>query len=208
MRVLEALLVGVWLAGTASPDRVRGPQASPLRTGDVIFHTSRSSQSIAIQRATRSRYSHMGIIVVRRGHPEVFEAVGPVRYTPLNRWIARGDRGHYIVKRLRDADRLLGRQGERKRIEAATRFEGRPYDLTFEWSDDRLYCSELVWKVYDRALGVRIGRLQQLRDFDLTHPLVRQKMKQRYGARIPWTEPVISPAEMFASNRLIEIGRR
>lgn len=208
MRVLEALLLGLWLASSASPGRVRGPQAPPLRTGDVIFHTSRSSQSVAIQRATGSRYSHMGIVVVRRGHPEVFEAVGPVRYTSLTRWIARGDRGHYIVKRLRDADRLLGSQGERRLIETARRFEGRPYDLTFEWSDNRLYCSELVWKVYHRALGIRIGRLQKLRDFDLTHPLVRQKMKERYGTRIPWNDPVISPAEMFASDRLVEIGRR
>jgi hypothetical protein len=26
-------------------------------------------------------------------------------------------------------------------------FLGKDYDLTFGWSDERLYCSELVWKV-------------------------------------------------------------
>ena len=33
-----------------------------LKNGDLIFHTSQSSQSQAIQIATNSKYSHMGII--------------------------------------------------------------------------------------------------------------------------------------------------
>ena len=45
-----------------------------VKDGDVIFQTSLSSQSVAIQRATHSRYSHMGIIFFRSGQPYVFEA--------------------------------------------------------------------------------------------------------------------------------------
>jgi sensor domain CHASE-containing protein len=33
--------------------------AEQLRDGDIIFQTSRSEQSIAIQKATHSQYSHM-----------------------------------------------------------------------------------------------------------------------------------------------------
>ena len=72
-----------------------------LRDGDIIFHTSRSSQSLAIQRAAGSRYSHMGVIVHRDGKPHVFEAVGRVSYTPLQAWIERGVDGHHVVRRLR-----------------------------------------------------------------------------------------------------------
>ena len=75
----------------------------------------------------------------------------------------------------------------------------RPYDLTFEWSDSRVYCSELVWKMYERALGIRVGELQRLRDFDLSDPVVRAKMKERYGDAVPLDEQVISPAAMFDS---------
>jgi len=64
--------------------------ASLVKDGDIIFQTSRSSQSIAIQRATDSRYSHMGIIFTRGGSPMVYEAVQTVRYTPLAKWIDRG----------------------------------------------------------------------------------------------------------------------
>jgi hypothetical protein len=60
--------------------------------------------------------------------------------------------------------------------QAGARYLGQPYDLTFDWSDDRMYCSELVYKIYDRALGIKIGSLQRVRDFDLTDAAVHTKM--------------------------------
>ena len=176
--------------------------AEKLRDGDIIFHTSRSAQSMAIQKATHSKYSHMGIIFLRDGKPYVYEAIQTVQYTPLRKWIARGDGGHYVVKRLREADRVLTPDAVAKLRHAAGKFQGKPYDLTFEWSDDRIYCSELVWKIYDRGLGVRVGRLQKLRDFDLSDVVVNARMKERYGNHIPLEEMVISPGEMFSSEVL------
>jgi hypothetical protein len=88
---------------------------------------------------------------------------------------------------------------------ATSSFLGKPYDSAFSWSDDRIYCSELVWKVYERALGIRIGEPQHLRDFDLSDPAVRKKVEERYGNRIPLDEPVISPAAMFAAPELGEV---
>ena len=174
-----------------------------VREGDVIFQTSRSSQSVAIERATHSPYSHMGIIFVRAGQPYVLEASATVRYTPLSEWIARGKDSKYVLKRLRKP--LTDSQVEKLR-KAAKPFEGRAYDLTFEWSDSKIYCSELVWKIYDRALGVQLGELQKLRDFDLSDAAVRTKMKERYGEKVPLDSPVISPASMFKTEALSAVG--
>jgi hypothetical protein len=185
-----------------------GHAAAELKDGDIIFHTSRSAQSLAVQRATGSRYSHMGIVLMRGGKPHVFEAVSTVRYTPLAQWTARGNGGHYVVKRLRDADRLLTPEAVAKLRARTSDFEGRPYDLTFEWSDQRIYCSELVWKLYQRALGVRIGELQKIREFNLADPAVRAKMRERYGDRVPMDEPVISPVAMFESPLLRTVETR
>lgn len=176
--------------------------AEPLRDGDVIFHTSRSTQSLAIQRATHSPWSHVGVVFFRDGQPFVYEAIATVRYTPLETWTARGDAGRYVVKRLR---RPLDAKQVAKLRSAAKSFEGKPYDLYFEWSNRRIYCSELVWKLYHDAIGVELGELQQLRAFDLTDPAVRAKMKERYGDRVPLDEPVISPAGLFASPLLLEV---
>jgi uncharacterized membrane protein len=192
------LLLGVIHAASAAAP----PQ---LRDGDIIFQTSRSAQSVAIQRASHSHYSHMGLILFRGDKPSVLEAVGPVQYTPLTAWINRGVGGHYVVKRLRNADTVLDVGAIEKLRRAAESFEGRPYDLTFEWSDSRMYCSELVWKAYDEGLGIRIGSLQRLRDFDLSDPDVQAQMKQRYGSKVPLDEPVISPAAMFAAPNLVTV---
>jgi hypothetical protein len=178
--------------------------AEPLRDGDIIFHSSRSSQSAAIERATRSPYSHMGVILHRDGKPFVFEAIATVRFTPFAKWTARGDGGNYVVKRLRGG--LTAAQSRKLRVAAAP-FEGRPYDLYFEWSNDRIYCSELVWKMYRRALNVEIGARQKLREFDLSDAMVRAKMRERYGSKVPLDEPVISPAAMFDSP-LLEVVRK
>ncbi|STF33963.1 putative peptidoglycan peptidase [Escherichia coli] len=70
------------------------------QTGDIIFQISRSSQSKAIQLATHTDYSHTGMLVIRNKKPYVFEAVGPVKYTPLKQWIAHGEKGKYVVRRV------------------------------------------------------------------------------------------------------------
>src|SRR5215471_435789 len=125
MKRIAALLLALLASGTqAAPD---------VADGDLIFQTSRSSQSVAIQRATGSSLSHMGLILIRNGKPYVFEASSKVRYTPLEQWIARGERGHYTVKRLKNASTLLTSASLSHIREVASTFEGRPYDLTFEW---------------------------------------------------------------------------
>jgi uncharacterized protein YycO len=179
--------------------------AESLRDGDIIFHTSRSAQSLAIQRATHSPYSHVGVIMLRDGKPFVYEAIATVRYTPLDKWTARGDQGRYVVKRLKTP--LTGEQSRKLRA-AAGRYEGRSYDLYFEWSDERIYCSELVWKMYYDALGIEVGSRQRLEEFDLKDPVVKAKMRERYGNRVPLDEPVISPGEQFASPLLRTVVSR
>lgn len=172
------------------------------RDGDILFQTSRSEQSQAIQLATHSRYSHMGVVTVEDGTPYVFEAVGPVKRTPLAEWIARGEVGHFVAKRLRRADEVLTAAALGRMREVGRDFVDRGYDHDFAWSDDQLYCSELVWKIYQRALGLEIGALQKFGEFDLSHPVVQAKMHERWGDALPLDEPVISPAAMFASGLL------
>jgi hypothetical protein len=148
------------------------------------------------------------MILHRGGKPFVFEAAGTVRFTALDAWIQRGDGGHFVVKRLRDAESALTPSALQKLKREALKMEGRPYDAAFSWSDERIYCSELVWKAYDRALGVRLGELQELRDFDLSAPEVKAKLRERYGRDVPLAEPVIAPSAMFSSPRLETVASK
>ncbi|SFF59031.1 YiiX family permuted papain-like enzyme [Thermoflexibacter ruber] len=176
-----------------------------IKNGDLIFQTSLSGQSKAIQLATKSKYSHCGIIYSDNGQFYVFEAVQPVKTTPLDKWIARGENGHYVIKRLKNADQVLTAETLQKMKREGEKFKGKNYDLTFEWSDEKIYCSELIWKVYQRATGIEIGKLEKLSDFDLTHEAVKKKMRERYGDKIPMDEAVVSPAAIYESDLLTTV---
>jgi cell wall-associated NlpC family hydrolase len=176
-----------------------------LKNGDLIFQTSRSGQSNAIQLATHSPYSHCGLIYIKSGSIYVFEASTKVKRTPLKRFIKKGLDGKFVIKRLRNADSLLTADNLKKMEGEGKKLEGLPYDSFFGWGDDRIYCSELIYKVYRNALNVSIGKTALLKDFDLSSPVVAAKLKERYGSQIPMEETVISPAAQFEDPSLIQI---
>lgn len=191
-KILSLLVLGIFLFGSPGFSQTAPP--SSFQTGDLIFQTSQSRQSEAIRIATDSRYSHVGMIVMEAGKPAVLEAVQPVKITPLQSWITHGKDRHYVVKRLKsppDADQ------QEALSQAGKKYLGRNYDLYFNWDDSEIYCSELVWKVYEEVLGVELGAMRKLADFNLDSPIVAAKLKERYGNQIPLEETVISPEDIF-----------
>ena len=173
-----------------------------IKNGDIIFHSSLTSQSRAIQLATQSKYSHCGIIFIENGSLYVLEAVQPVKKTPIVEWINRGKNNHYVIKRLNHADKVLNDSILFNMYRIGKSFVGKDYDYAFSWSDDRIYCSELVWKVYKRGAGIKLSKLNRLKSFDLSDPEVSSQVKERYGTNIPFNELVVSPAAIFESELL------
>ena len=176
-----------------------------LKDGDIIFHESKSKQSLALKLATHSRYTHTGIIFKVNKKWYVLEAVQPVKYTRLNNFIGRSAGNHFVIKRLKNRRLHLTPENIKKMKTVGRSFLGRNYDSCFEWTDKRIYCTELIWKIYNRALNIQVGSLEQLRDFDLTHPVVKKLLYKRYGKRWPLDQKVISPAAMFRAKNLVTI---
>lgn len=187
---------GILLQKKAKKNDVR---KLPLKTGDIIFQTSQSAQSKAIQLATHSPYSHCGVVFKYGNDFFVFEAIKTVTLTDLDKWITQGQDQQFVVKRVKNEEQVLSPETIQKLKNAAGKYDHLQYDTYFAWSDNQIYCSELVWKMYRDATGLQIGRLQQLKDFDLTSPEVRLKLKERYGDNIPLRDTVISPASIFNS---------
>ena len=177
-------------------------ESTTIENGDIIFQTSLSNQSKAIQVATNSKYSHCGIVFIENDTFYVFEAIQPVKKTELKKWIKRGENGKYVIKRLKESDKILTPEVLNKMQKIGNSMTGKNYDLTFEWNDTKIYCSELIWKIFNGATGLEIGKLQQLKDFDLSNTEVQKIMKKRYGNKIPWNEKVISPVAIFESDLL------
>ena len=167
-----------------------------LQSGDLVFHTSRSQQSAAIQAATHSPLSHVGLVEVTARGTFVLEAVQPVRRTPFERWRARGEAGRVLVLRHPAADAAA-----RERVlQEARRHLGKPYDARFGWDDEALYCSELVHKAYARGAGLQLGRLERLGSLDLS--VLGPALRERYGARIPLSLELLTPASLAADPAL------
>jgi hypothetical protein len=103
---------------------------------------------------------------------------------------------------LKNADQALTPEVLQKMKQVGESFAGKNNDLTFEWSDEKIYCSELIWKIYQRATGLEIGQLEKLSSFDLSNDAVKKIMKERYGDKIPANEIVISPVSVFNSELL------
>jgi hypothetical protein len=125
--------------------------------------------------------------------------------TKLETWIARGEGKHFVVKRLKDSKTLLTQDVLLKMRTEGEKLKGKPYDVYFGWADDKIYCSELVWKIYKRGAGIEVGALKKLGSFHLDDPAVKQQLIKRYGASIPLDETVISPEDMFDSEMLVTV---
>lgn len=172
------------------------------QTGDIVFQVMLSDQSRAIQLATKSQYSHVGIVIIKDGEPRVFEAVGPVKYTPWQDWINQGDKHHFVAKRIKNP---LSEKVVKTIIKSTKLYEGKAYDFPFSWTDEKIYCSELVWKLY-KAADIELAPLAELGSFDLSHPIVKAKLNERYGEHIPLNEKVVPPAALFDSDLLETVG--
>lgn len=169
-----------------------------LKDGDIILHTSKSQQSSIIQKITKSQFTHCGIVFFKNGIPYVFEAVQPVKVTPLKIWINRGINSNYAVLRPYTP---LTKEQKNKMYSYAKSQLGKNYDIKFQWSDDKMYCSELVWKCY-KAAGITLTKLKKFNNYNLTNPIVIQTIKNRYGNNFNSNELVISPKDIYNSDLL------
>ncbi|MCC9020375.1 YiiX family permuted papain-like enzyme [Flavobacterium lipolyticum] len=173
-----------------------------IQDGDIIFQTSQSPQCEAVRIATNSKFSHCGIIYDINGKWFVFEAVQPVKLTPFNEWIQHGKEAKYLVKRLKNSAKVLTPVVLQKMKEYSQQFDGKEYDAYFEWSDTKIYCSELIWKIYKNAANIELSKLKQLKDFNLTDQRVQKIIKERYGNSIPLDEKVVAPVDLADSDLL------
>jgi hypothetical protein len=178
---------------------------SKIQDGDMIFQTSQSQQCEAVRIATNSKFSHCGIVFIEKGKKYVFEAVQPVKYTPLEEWITHGKENRFVVTRLKNASGVLDPETLQKMKAYGKTLNSKDYDLYFEWSDDKIYCSELVWKIYKSGAGIELCPLQKLKDFNLTDARVKTILEERYGKTIPLNENVVAPSNLESSKIVTKI---
>lgn len=204
MNLKSALLVMAWICTAASIALAAESDSSrKWQDGDIVFSSSERGQGEAIIAATGSPITHCGLVFSKNGKQMVLEAVQPVGIVPLAEFISRSKHGTITARRLK---KPLSSTSLRKAQVWAEAQIGKNYDARFLWDDDRIYCSELVWKFYQHA-GVELCAPRHFRDYDLEKPAVKEIIKQRFGgvAKLPLGEQVVAPSDLAASPLLIEV---
>lgn len=199
------LIIAIALVGVALPyspmlgERLRAqtlPTNQEVREGDIIFQTSKSRQSPLLQVATRSKITHCGIIVMREGKPYVLETLKTLVLTPLDKFIARGEGGRYWLKRA-DVENVNIEYGK---------YLGKPYDSAFSFDNDTYYCSELVYDIYLKQLGIKLCEPKKVGDYLILCtdklPIIEKEMSRR---GITTEQQAVAPVDIFESNLLKDV---
>ncbi|WP_395067285.1 YiiX family permuted papain-like enzyme [Flavobacterium sp.] len=179
-------------------------EQTSFKDGDIIFQTSQSKQCEAVRIATNSKFSHCGIIFNENGSCYVYEAIQPVKKTLFKDWIKHGLDNKYLVVRLKDTS-LLTHSSLNKMKQYGKALFNKEYDIYFEWSNDKIYCSEYVWKIYKHGANIELCNLEKLKSFNLDDYRVKAILSERYGKNIPLEEEVVAPSQLANSDKLITI---
>jgi hypothetical protein len=197
------LLLLILSAVSSHADIIQGTPT--LQNGDIIFQKSVSNQSPAVGEAQGSPWSHVGILVQNKGTWYVAESrKSSLDLRTLAEFINSGVNGDYVIKRVKSEYVDMSALNNQSRLQQAfDKYKGKSYDVFFEWSNERIYCSELASKVYYDAFGIQLGTMQKIGDLNLDGPAVKKLIKDRLdaiGKKLNKQEPILTPASLMADD--------
>ena len=165
--------------------------------GDIVVQSSPSNPLVrAIEGATDSPWSHCGIVAYEDGAWVVYEASSYVTGTPLSEVILRSRDEQYAIYRLKPEYR----QHIPRVLAEVKNLSRRPYDAKYELDDEKIYCSELIYKAYLKATGEELGRLVRLRD--LRWKPFAEIITKLEGGPPPLDRQMITPRDLAQAEQL------
>lgn len=165
--------------------------------GDLIFQSLPSSDLVdAIEGATKSPYSHVGIVLKSEKGWMVREAIGDVHDTKLTEFLSRGRNFKFDVYRFKAKYQPL----IPKIIAETANYLGRPYDIRYRMDDSAIYCSELIYKAAKDATGLKLGNLVKLGSLDWGP--YQSLIISIEGGPVPKERVMITPRDLAKATQL------
>jgi hypothetical protein len=195
MRRTHRLFASVFIALYA-PWLAAAEVAFVPQHGDLIFQGAAGDPlGDLIKGLSQSPIAHCGIIVKDGDATLVIEAdaLGVVK-TPYATFI-KAEGGQYRVMRLTKADNVDAL------VQAALKELGKPYDRKFQMDDKALYCSELVYKAYQKAYGAELAKPRRIADMNY-RPHLAAMTAMNQGKAPDLKQQIVLPADLAASDKL------
>ena len=181
-------------------DNWAGYYLSDKREGDMLFQSLPHGELVdSIEGVTQSEWSHCGILTKVGNHWCVAEAIGDVHYAPLRLWILRGRNSKVAAYRLRN----IPENFNEKLNSGIKKMLGRPYDYHYAPDDTEIYCSELIYKVYDRELNVKVGGWQKLGD--LNWKPYTDFIKTMEPGSLPLEREIVTPVSITRNSNVYRV---
>ena len=203
--ILVAGIIFIWNAAPHSmvwagfkAKFVDATQGLDIKEGDFIFQNIHGKLFRVIQDVTGSPLTHCGIIIKKRNQWYVIEGIGPVKLTPLNEWVHRGIGREVVIVRLKEEYQ----KHIPEIIKASYQYLDRPYDIQYEWDDEKIYCSELIYKSVKKATGIKLAEFRKLGDMNWKpHEAFIRVLA---GGELPLNRKMITPGDLLEA-REVEI---
>jgi hypothetical protein len=177
----------------------KNADVSMFSEGDIIFQNKKSNETDLLSFISKAKYNNAGVVFKIKGKFYVLEADQPVQLAPIQSWIQDGRDNSYELKRLTEYKTIMTPENIEKLNAVRKDFMGKPKDLSFDWDDKALYCGELVWKIFKKALDAALCEPQALADFDLSDPEIRERIEKTYGKKVPLYEDLVTTENIFNS---------
>lgn len=191
--VVLAFLVYAWVYGSTY---VAYWKYTP-QEGDILFQSLPHSRLVnAIEGVSECPYSHCGIVSQQDGEWVVFEAYRNVEATPLREFVFRGRQQGFVALRLKSAHQ----QHVSATIANVKNYLGRPYDARYRMDDERIYCTELIYKAFEQACGQQLGELERLED--LNWKPHEESIRHFEQGPVPLEREMITPKQMALAAQL------
>ncbi|HTN76979.1 MAG TPA: YiiX/YebB-like N1pC/P60 family cysteine hydrolase [Pirellulaceae bacterium] len=191
------MITGVLLVGIAFGPRYWKYWNYQPQEGDIIMQSlTRGPMINMIEGATKSPWSHCGIVMREQGRWVVYEASSYVEGTPLADVILRSRDEQYAIYRLKPEHR----QHIPRVLEEVRKLDGLPYDTRYEMDDEKIYCSELIYKAYRNATGRPLGKLVRLDE--LAWQPYEQFIEKLEGGPVPLDRVMITPRDLAQAEQL------
>jgi hypothetical protein len=207
-RIIRAALICVALmagftawVGWAVVDAYQPIARYQPQVGDVLIQAITPCGRLlsTVKGVTQSKWCHCGVVTRKNGRWVVCEAVGDgVRHTPLIIFLLRGDEIDFAAYRLTGESRAYATQ----MAACCETYVGRPYDIQYELDDEKIYCSELVYKAYrDAADGGDLAAVQRFGDLNWRQ--FKDDIAHFHGDDdLPLDRKVVTPVALTRSPRL------
>lgn len=131
----------------------KGLEFAKLKTGDIIFRKEDSFLSDRFEKLDGRGYSHVGIIYLKNNqifvlHIEQNSEKNDLKIVSLKKYLKYATR--YKIKRLKTS---YNEKSININIQKIIK-DNPKFDFKFDLkSDDKMYCTELVYKMYERSFN-------------------------------------------------------